>query len=285
MSKNKTTNNKSDGKPNSEKKEKSTMQKVVDKVNNMLSSDKPKDEIVTPAVGEGILPVGEDAPPVKETSKPPEETKTSKFFSDKVYTVERDVVLFVGCIHAQKGLNIQRIEEKKFRLFGTEIPEGKTERENFAYIFPDDLTDEDKVLIPPSFETIFQKELDDYEQSKIEEAKAEKLAPVAKPKEGVDAPPALNPVVAPVVYATSGVKDMEDYGELIYNQLMSSPVVKFRNDKFTAIEVENNLKKESTLYNFALKYDQKQRGWYIDITQGRNVVRVPKDKALFLPIK
>lgn len=233
----------------------------------------------TPKQPEGILPVGEEIPKVEGIAPVAEPAKPSKkYFSDKIYEIKSDIALFIGgVITAQRGLKIHRIEEKRFLLSGVDDTQ-----KPFEEMFPDFLGDEIS-LLPENWITVFQKELDEYEIRLKEDEKADRLKP--KPKAGVDAPPPLYKEPTPIVYATSGVADMEAYGELIYKNMMKSPIITHRNDKFTAIEVEKNLKSESTLYGFALKFDQKQKGWYIDIIQGRNAVRVPKDPALFLPIK
>lgn len=160
-------------------------------------------------------------------------------------------------------------------------PNGVNPPKPFEFIIPDQLEDDAKALLPQNWVDVFQKELDDYEARLKAEAKAEKLKP--KPKAGVDPAPEFNKPSTPINYTASGAEEMQAYGDLIHELMLKSPVLKTR--EFTPLEVENNLKKETTLYKFELQFDQVNRGWYLNVSQGNNVVRVPSDKTKFLPIR
>jgi hypothetical protein len=239
----------------------------------------------------GILPINDVTPastPKAEKDVKVKETKKtkSKFFSDFIFEIKTDIATFMGnTFTVTRGVKIHRVEEQKFLFSWMELQEGTTEYKPAEALVPDSMEEADKaaLLALPNWYDIFQKELDAYEASLKSEAKAQSLIP--KPKVGVDPAPPIHAPQVEVKYATAGVNDMLSYGDLIYNQLMNSAIVRIRKDKFTAIEVENNLKKETSLYKLELKFDQKNRGWYIDMSQGNNFVRIPKDPTLFLPIK
>ncbi len=286
---------------------KNGMGKLVDKLTGK-GKVKPEDkkevttntEISTVEHSKPILPEGATNETSKSVQNPPSilpsdnsivpkvkaETKKtkSKFFSDTIHEIKTDIAVFLGgIITVNRGLKIHRVEEKKFLLSGVEQKEGQAEWTPFEVLFPDALDEADRNALLPDWYATFQKELDSYEANLKADAKAQSLIP--KPKVGVDAPPPIHAPHIPITYATSGVDDMIAYANMIHKQYSESHHFAKHGKTFSPLEVENNLKKETNLYKFALKFDQKNRGWYIDMQQGNNFVRIPREPTEFLPIK
>lgn len=233
----------------------------------------PKKTKVVKATIEEAEPLTSIAP-IEETKPEPvaKEKKTSKAsepkpYSDRVFTIMSDDVIFLsGDVQMGKGQTVQRVTETKLRIQGLEV-DGKTP-------FSEDYEFGEKA-------SLFEKQLEQYESG----LGIPTLNKSTQPSEPV-ANNFSNTIIAPpskVEYSTTDTGAMEESAVTLYDAIMNTPSVKYHNKNIPSGNIEAMLKTQSQLYSYRLNRTAFGQ-FYIDMSQGNKVIRIPKDTNLFLPV-
>ena len=230
-------------------------QAIVDTVESVASSIVPVDE---EKATEKVDKKAEKATAKdKKATKEEEPAKIKDAYSDEVFEIKSGEVSFVnGDIVIPEGYTVQRIKETIF-LFSTKDNEGNP------------VTEEIDLNLNAG---LFESQLKQYKQGL-----GIQNTPISQ--SSVNAVP--NAIAAPTQYTATSA--MQDYANTIHKGILDTPVVKMGR-KINASYVQDMLKKESKQYQFELKGDP-HNGFYIEMAGHGNIVRIPNDEKLFLPIQ
>lgn len=243
---------------------------IVDAIEEIVEQDKNKiaDKVLAEITSEppaSIAPI-EEPEVTKEETKAPVNPDAPKAYSDRVFTILGDNVAFLaGNVTIPKGYTVQRIGETTFKFDGFDFDGQKD--------------------IPVSQEfdfgvqsNLFQTQLEQYESG---------LGITTPNKDTAPAPPAdlaaaiANPP-SPTQYSVDNTAAMEDYAGIILNAIMNTPVVRMGRT-IPVANIEKMLQSQSTAY--AYKLNRTPFGqYYVDMSQGNKVVRIPKNETEFLPV-